>query len=257
MCRQLWTYDFRSGFLIAPVMIRQITSFLLHLRVYLLNVYRLCKLNHQYNRKGQTCAFSFTAKMSDKPDMTEIARFDKTKLKKTETKEKNPLPTKESECPSASFWKAFCQTFKPLSPEAIFLSVLTHPIQCCQKITCTAADSKLLQHQQSLTYSKLKKKKSPSTHMPTAQACWPILYFSFLFQPSNKRGKAMPHLDFWAHEEKKLKCRSKKHFVLIITVFESLALSSEKGALELLGGAIKIYGILTWGLSYHIGWKTL
>lgn len=60
------------------------------------------------DRKGQTCAlrwvlfFSFfTAKMSDKPDMTEIARFDKTKLKKTETKEKNPLPTKESECPSS------------------------------------------------------------------------------------------------------------------------------------------------------------
>lgn len=39
-----------------------------------------------------------TASMSDKPDLTEIARFDKTKLKKTETKEKNPLPTKESEC---------------------------------------------------------------------------------------------------------------------------------------------------------------
>lgn len=38
-----------------------------------------------------------TASMSDKPDLTEIARFDKTKLKKTETKEKNPLPTKESE----------------------------------------------------------------------------------------------------------------------------------------------------------------
>lgn len=40
---------------------------------------------------------SFTGKMSDKPDMTEIANFDKKKLKKTETKEKNPLPTKESE----------------------------------------------------------------------------------------------------------------------------------------------------------------
>ncbi len=39
-----------------------------------------------------------TAIMSDKPDLTEIAKFDKTKLKKTETKEKNPLPTKESEC---------------------------------------------------------------------------------------------------------------------------------------------------------------
>ncbi|PWA23509.1 hypothetical protein CCH79_00005972 [Gambusia affinis] len=38
--------------------------------------------------------------MSDKPDMTEIARFDKTKLKKTETKEKNPLPTKENHLPS-------------------------------------------------------------------------------------------------------------------------------------------------------------
>ncbi|XP_052343931.1 thymosin beta-like [Oncorhynchus keta] len=36
------------------------------------------------------------ATMSDKPDLTEIACFDKTKLKKTETKEKNPLPTKET-----------------------------------------------------------------------------------------------------------------------------------------------------------------
>ncbi|KAJ8014910.1 hypothetical protein DPEC_G00020680 [Dallia pectoralis] len=36
------------------------------------------------------------ATMSDKPDMTEIACFDKTKLKKTETKEKNRLPTKET-----------------------------------------------------------------------------------------------------------------------------------------------------------------
>lgn len=45
---------------------------------------------------------SFTGKMSDKPDMTEISRFDKTKLKKTETKEKNPLPTKESEWSSVS-----------------------------------------------------------------------------------------------------------------------------------------------------------
>ena len=34
--------------------------------------------------------------MSDKPDMSALlSGFDKTKLKKTETKEKNPLPTKE------------------------------------------------------------------------------------------------------------------------------------------------------------------
>jgi thymosin beta 4 len=34
--------------------------------------------------------------MADKPDVSEVTQFDKTKLKKTETQEKNPLPTKES-----------------------------------------------------------------------------------------------------------------------------------------------------------------
>ncbi|XP_060061048.1 thymosin beta-4-like [Erinaceus europaeus] len=33
--------------------------------------------------------------MSDKPDMAEIQKFCKSKLKKTETQEKNPLPSKE------------------------------------------------------------------------------------------------------------------------------------------------------------------
>lgn len=42
---------------------------------------------------------SLRANMSDKPDLTEIMSFDKTKLKKTETREKNPLPTKEGMCP--------------------------------------------------------------------------------------------------------------------------------------------------------------
>lgn len=37
--------------------------------------------------------------MSDKPDLAEVEKFDKSKLKKTETQEKNPLPTKESKCP--------------------------------------------------------------------------------------------------------------------------------------------------------------
>uniref|UniRef100_A0A3P8VN33 Thymosin beta 4 X-linked n=1 Tax=Cynoglossus semilaevis TaxID=244447 RepID=A0A3P8VN33_CYNSE len=35
--------------------------------------------------------------MGDKVDLTEVAGFDKTKLKKTETQEKNTLPTKEIE----------------------------------------------------------------------------------------------------------------------------------------------------------------
>ena len=33
--------------------------------------------------------------MSDKPDVDEVKTFDKSKLKKTETEEKNTLPTKE------------------------------------------------------------------------------------------------------------------------------------------------------------------
>ncbi|CAL9698661.1 unnamed protein product [Knipowitschia caucasica] len=33
--------------------------------------------------------------MADKPDISEVSSFDKSKLKKTETQEKNPLPTKE------------------------------------------------------------------------------------------------------------------------------------------------------------------
>ncbi|XP_071380256.1 thymosin beta-b [Centroberyx affinis] len=34
--------------------------------------------------------------MSDKPDVSEVSRFDKAKLKKTDTQEKNTLPTKET-----------------------------------------------------------------------------------------------------------------------------------------------------------------
>uniref|UniRef100_A0A8I3SBS7 Uncharacterized protein n=5 Tax=Caniformia TaxID=379584 RepID=A0A8I3SBS7_CANLF len=37
-----------------------------------------------------------SATMSDKPDMAEIEKFNKSKLKKTETQEKNPLPSKET-----------------------------------------------------------------------------------------------------------------------------------------------------------------
>ena len=40
--------------------------------------------------------------MSDKPDVSEVTTFDKGKLKKTDTQEKNPLPTTESECEHAA-----------------------------------------------------------------------------------------------------------------------------------------------------------
>ena len=34
--------------------------------------------------------------MSDKPDVSEVTNFDKSKLKKTQTEEKNPLPSQET-----------------------------------------------------------------------------------------------------------------------------------------------------------------
>uniref|UniRef100_A0A3Q1FE87 Thymosin beta n=1 Tax=Acanthochromis polyacanthus TaxID=80966 RepID=A0A3Q1FE87_9TELE len=37
-----------------------------------------------------------TATMSDNPDISEVTSFDKSKLKKTEMQEKNPLPSKET-----------------------------------------------------------------------------------------------------------------------------------------------------------------
>ncbi|XP_029852424.1 thymosin beta-15B isoform X1 [Aquila chrysaetos chrysaetos] len=37
-----------------------------------------------------------TGKMCDKPDLSEVEKFDKKKLKKTNTEEKNTLPSKET-----------------------------------------------------------------------------------------------------------------------------------------------------------------
>ncbi|CAI9180887.1 unnamed protein product [Rangifer tarandus platyrhynchus] len=42
------------------------------------------------------CGCSLFIKMSDKPDLSEVEKFDRSKLKKTNTKEKNTLPSKEN-----------------------------------------------------------------------------------------------------------------------------------------------------------------
>ena len=60
------------------------------------------KVWHRAAATAQTRHHSLTvrsapsATMCDKPDMAEIEKFDKTKLKKTEAQEKNPLPSKET-----------------------------------------------------------------------------------------------------------------------------------------------------------------
>ncbi len=56
--------------------------------------------------------FRPTANMSDKPNLEEVTSFDKTKLKKTETQEKNPLPSKESMI-SHTFLRHAHNTVKP------------------------------------------------------------------------------------------------------------------------------------------------
>uniref|UniRef100_A0AAY4DTW2 Uncharacterized protein n=1 Tax=Denticeps clupeoides TaxID=299321 RepID=A0AAY4DTW2_9TELE len=59
--------------------------------------------------------------MSDKPNLEEVTSFDKSKLKKTETKEKNPLPSqekKEKKLPMLHhrWMKEDHQTFGPSPP---------------------------------------------------------------------------------------------------------------------------------------------
>lgn len=56
------------------------------------------------NINGKPFHFRPTANMSDKPNLEEVTSFDKTKLKKTETQEKNPLPSKESKNPHTFLW---------------------------------------------------------------------------------------------------------------------------------------------------------
>ncbi|KAG7331419.1 hypothetical protein KOW79_005388 [Hemibagrus wyckioides] len=55
-----------------------------------------CRLDFHTHLFSLLSAAKSTTKMSDKPNLEEVTSFDKTKLKKTETKEKNSLPSKET-----------------------------------------------------------------------------------------------------------------------------------------------------------------
>ena len=58
--------------------------------------------------------------MGDKPDVSAVTSFDKSKLKKTETQEKNPLPTKESEYFNLVF-KVIPRIIQVCPPVGLFL----------------------------------------------------------------------------------------------------------------------------------------
>lgn len=47
-------------------------------------------------RSGAERSGAERGKMCDKPDLSEVEKFDKKKLKKTNTEEKNTLPSKET-----------------------------------------------------------------------------------------------------------------------------------------------------------------
>ena len=167
--------------------------------------------------------------------MTEIARFDKTKLKKTETKEKNPLPTKESECPSSLQY-----AYEALIPPAtISLSVIAHHFQVLTKdymLSKQSSKKKKILNCCSISTSSVH--SIPlyvfTTHTPADLNC--LLLFSPPATSHRAREERRCHTLTSEHmKKKKLRCHSKKHFLLIITVFQSLTLSSDKGALELPG----------------------
>lgn len=52
--------------------------------------------------------------MADKPDVSAVSSFDKSKLKKTETAEKNTLPTKESKLSQPSVWSTSIPLLTPV-----------------------------------------------------------------------------------------------------------------------------------------------
>ena len=73
--------------------------------------------------------------MADKPDVSEVTSFDKTKLKKTTTEEKNTLPTKESEFallqffPSSPRYRSFPHPFSN-RPREVGIDVFLTSVNC-------------------------------------------------------------------------------------------------------------------------------
>lgn len=57
-----------------------------------------CRSLSPGTRADRGAGGGLAGKMCDKPDLSEVEKFDKKKLKKTNTEEKNTLPSKESEC---------------------------------------------------------------------------------------------------------------------------------------------------------------
>ena len=59
--------------------------------------------------------------MSDKPDLDEVAKFDKKKLKHTNTEEKNTLPTKKSKFIHILFIYVYCNISLMLASQHFLL----------------------------------------------------------------------------------------------------------------------------------------
>ncbi|OCT67246.1 hypothetical protein XELAEV_18038530mg [Xenopus laevis] len=74
--------------------------------------------------------------MSDKPDLSEVEKFDHRKLRKTNTEEKNPLPSKEGKCAyfrswhvGSGCWLCYQNTFGGIS---CFFSYRLDCLLCCE-----------------------------------------------------------------------------------------------------------------------------
>ena len=96
--------------------------------------------------------------MGDKPDLAEVTSFDKTKLKKTETEEKNPLPTKESK---------FCFWFR----EHVCSGVARTPFICFEPLSLQPLNRRR-RHEGAVRESAVRERAVHSAPTTTCRTTW-------------------------------------------------------------------------------------
>ena len=97
--------------------------------------------------------------MDDKPDLAEVTSFDKTKLKKTETEEKNPLPTKESK---VCFW------FR----EHVCSGVARTPFICFEPLSLQPLNRRRRRHEGAVRESAVRERAVHSAPTTTCRTTW-------------------------------------------------------------------------------------
>lgn len=122
-------------------------------------------------------------------------------------KKKTLYPPKRVSVP-----RVYSMCVKPWYPPAtISLSVIAHRFQVLTKDYTLSKQSSKKKKSQIAAASAHHQYTAHPLRIHHTHARWSKLSSSFLPpQPLSKRGKAMPHLDFWAHEEKEAEMPQQK-----------------------------------------------